>query len=130
MIDIWKSNRIMALSCYVQGLVDNPGGAPRIGYGTLKGELVGISKHLGGICHFVDAQGYDDFTWDEESFYHGVQDMEFSQHLLFKGYSMGYLENYFVSHGPKGTGEQKKDYKEYFERRIKEKQTRYEKNGK
>ena len=126
MVNIWKSNRRMALSCYVQGLVDNPGGAVRLGFGTLKGELVGVSKHLGGICHFVDAHAYDTFKWDEHSFLHGIQDMEFSQWLMFHGYVMGYLENYFVSHGPQGTKKQKEEYPEYFERRIKEKQTRYE----
>jgi len=128
MVDIWKSNRRIALSCYVQGLVDNPGGAVRVGYGTLKGELVGVTKHLGGICHFVDIHAYDDFQWDEHSFLHGIQDMEMSQHLLFHGWSQGYLENYYVSHGPKGTVAQKKDYGEYFERRVHEKQTRYEEN--
>jgi glycosyltransferase involved in cell wall biosynthesis len=128
MVNIWKANHRMALSCYVQGLVDHPGGAPRLGYGMLKGELVGITKHLGGICCFADADAYNTFRWDEDSFLHGVQDMEFSQYLAFHGFSMGYLENYFVSHGPKDTSQQKIDYPEYFERRIKEKQTRYEKN--
>jgi GT2 family glycosyltransferase len=126
MIDIWKSNRRIALSCYVQGLVDNPGGAVRVGYGTLRGELVGVTKHLGGICHFVDAHAYDEFKWEENSFLHGIQDMEMSQYLLFHGWSQGYLENYYVSHGPKGTAQQKKDFAEYFERRVHEKQTRYD----
>lgn len=126
MIEIWKSNRIFALSCYVQGLVDNPGGSPRIGFGTIKGELIGISRHLGGICHFIDAKAYDKFEWDEKSFLHGVQDREFSQYTGFRGYSMGYLENFFVSHGPLGTEQQKKDYPKYFERRKKEKRIRYE----
>jgi GT2 family glycosyltransferase len=128
MVDIWVSNRIIALSCYVQGLVDNPGGAPRLGFGTLKGELVGVTKHLGGICHFVDIRAYTDFKWEENSFLHGVQDMEMSQYLLFHGWSQGYLENYYVSHGPKGTQAQKKDFKEYFDRRVSEKITRYEEN--
>jgi len=126
MIEIWKSNHMFALSCYVQGLADHPGGASRLGFGLVKGELVGVTKHLGGICHFVDARAYDVFRWDENSFLHGVQDLEFSQWLQFHQYSMGYLENYFVSHGPMGTELQKKDYPDYFERRIKERQTRYE----
>ena len=130
MVEIWKSNHMMALSCYVQGLRDNPGGAPRLGFGTLRGELVGVTKHLGGICHFVDAHVYDTFKWDEGGFLHGVQDMEMSQYLQFHGYSMGYLENYFVSHGPQGTESQKKDFPDYFERRTLEKQTRYDKDGK
>jgi GT2 family glycosyltransferase len=129
MVEIWKSNHKMALSCYVQGLVDNPGGAARLAFGMIKNELIGVTKHLGGICHFVDIYGYDGFEWDENSFLHGVQDVEFSQWLQFHGYSMGYLENYFVSHGPLGSDQQKKDYPEYFERRIKEKQTKYEKSS-
>lgn len=127
MVDIWKSNHMFVLSCYVQGLNDNPGGVPRVGYGTVKGELLGVTTHLGGICHFADAHAYDEFRWDENSFLHGVQDMEISQWLKFHNYSMGYLENYFVSHGPHGSKLQKEDYPEYFQRRVKEKQTRYEK---
>ena len=127
MVDLWHATRMIALSCYVQGLVDNPGGAPRIAYGTLRKELIGLTKHLGGICHFVDIHAYDGFRWDEDSFLHGVQDVEFSQHLSFHGYTQGYLENYYVSHGPQGTEQQKKDFPEYFEKRIKEKQIRYEK---
>jgi glycosyltransferase involved in cell wall biosynthesis len=130
MVEIWQSNHMMALSCYVQGLKDNPGGAPRLGFGTLRGELVGVTKHLGGICHFVDAKAYDTFKWDENSFLHGVQDTEMSQYLQYHGYSMGYLENYFVSHGPQGTESQKKDFPSYFERRTIEKQTCYDSNRK
>jgi glycosyltransferase involved in cell wall biosynthesis len=130
MVDIWQSNHMMSLSCYVQGLKDNPGGAPRLGFGTVKGELVGVTKHLGGIGHFVDAKAYNTFKWDENSFLHGVQDTEMSQYLQYHGYSMGYLENYFVSHGPQGTERQKKDFPDYFQRRVIEKQTRYDSNRK
>ena len=128
MVEIWKSNHKMALSCYVQGLVDNPGGAPRVGYGTIKGELIGVTQHLGGICHFVDIHAYDEWKWDDNSFLHGIQDMEFSQWLRFHEYSQGYLENFIVSHGVGGTEQQKKDYPLYFEARVKEKQTKYEGN--
>jgi len=130
MVELWKVNHTFALSCYVQGLMDNPGGAPRMGYGTVKEELLGVTKHLGGICVFVDAHAYDKFRWDEEAFLHGVQDMEFSQHLIFTGHTLAYMENYFVSHGILGTEQQKKDFPEYFERRKKEKQTRYDPNNK
>jgi hypothetical protein len=54
--------------------------------------------------------------------------MEMSQWLQFHGFSQGYLENYFVNHGPLGTDVQKKDFPEYFQRRVKEKQTRYDPN--
>lgn len=124
MVDIWKSNRLIALSCYVQGLKDNPGGAPRETYGVIKDELIGMTRHLGGICVFSDAKAYDGFRWDEQSFLHGVQDVEFSQHIGFKGYQMGYMENFFCEHID-GTEGQHKRYPEYFERRKKEKTTRY-----
>lgn len=127
MVEIWESNHMIALSCYVQGLKDSPGGAPRIGHGMIKGELVGMTKHLGGICHFVSARAYDNWKWDEHSFLHGLQDLEFSQYLLINGYQMGYLENYFCEH-VEGTAGQHKAYPEYFERRKKEKTTRYENN--
>ena len=121
---------MLALSCYVQGLKDNPGGAPRELYATLNGELIGMTRHLGGILQFVSAKAYDEFRWPEDEFLHGVQDMEFSQWLNYHGYSMGYLENYFVSHGPVGADGQKKDYPDYFEKRKVEKTVRYEGNRK
>jgi GT2 family glycosyltransferase len=126
MVEIYKANHRFAMSCYVQGLKDNPGGAPRIDYGTLRGELIGITKHLGGICHFVSADAYKNWKWNEDQPLHGIQDLEMSQHLLAAGYQMGYLENFYVSHGPAGTEGQYKDYKAYFERRRLEKTKIYE----
>jgi len=130
MVKIWKRNHMLGMSPYVSGLKDNPGGAPRVAYGHVAGELVGVTKHLGGICIMTDARAYKEFRWEEDSFLHGVQDMEFSQYLLFNGYRLMYLENYQVSHGPQGTEQQYKDYPEYFERRKIEKTKRYESNGK
>jgi hypothetical protein len=129
LIKVWKVWPSVALSLYVEGLINNPGGAPRIDYMTIAGELVGLTNHVGGICHFVDASAYDDFRWDEDSFLHGVQDVEFSQYLKFAGFYQGYLENLYVEHrlGTKGQNEK---FKDYFERRKVEKRTKYEKNGK
>lgn len=127
MVKIYKSNHLLALSCYIGGLRDNPGGAARIGYGNLCGEMIGMTKHVGGICHFVGSKAYEDWKWPENEQLHGMQDVEFSQFLLRKGYQMGYLENYTVMHSL-GTEGQHNAYPEYFERRKLEKQTRYEKN--
>jgi GT2 family glycosyltransferase len=129
MIKVWKVWPSLSLSLYVEGLLNNPGGAPRLDYLTVAGELIGVTKHIGGICHFVDATAYREFRWDENSFLHGVQDMEFSQHLTFDSFYMGYMENWYVEHryGTKGQHER---FKDYFERRIKERSTRYEKNRK
>lgn len=131
MVELWRSNHRLALSCYINGLRDNPGGAHRFAYGTLKGELVGMTRHLGGICHFVSSDAYKDFRWPEkDDTLHGFQDLYFSNYLLAHGYQMGYLENFYASHGPKGTVAQEKDFKEYFERRKKEKTMKYEDNKK
>lgn len=130
MVEIWKANRLIALSPYVQGLRDNPGGAPRVGYGEIKGEQLGLTHHLGGICHFVDASAYKDFRWNENSFLHGIQDLEFSNYLKANGYQMAYMENHFVNHGVDGTEGQMKRYADYFERRKSEKTTRPEKDYK
>ena len=127
MIDIYKAFPRFALSLYVEGLRDNPGGAVRVDYLTIRDELIGYTNHLGGICHFVEARAYDDFRWEEDSFLHGVQDMEFSQYLDRNGWYMGYLENWFVEHRD-GTVGQHKKYKDYFERRKIEKTTKYAKN--
>jgi len=116
MVDIWKSNKKVVLSCYIEGLRDNPGGASRLAYGEVKDEILGVTKHVGGICHFVDIKGYDGFKWDEDSALHGVQDVELSQHLLKNGYLMGYLENYYCEHKD-GTQGQEKKYGEYFKKR-------------
>ena len=124
MVEIWKRNHITALSCYVQGLKDNPGGAERVGFGEINGQYIGITKHLGGICHFVDASAYDNFRWNEDSFYHGIQDLEFSRYLTSIGYQMAYLENYFCNHGVDGTEGQMSRFKDYFERRQLEKSTK------
>jgi len=124
MVDIWKRNNITALSCYVQGLKDNPGGAERIGHGFIDGEYIGITNHLGGICHFVDASAYKNFRWNEDSFYHGIQDVELSRYLASNGFQMAYLENYFCNHGVDGTEGQMNRFKDYFERRKLEKSTK------
>ena len=128
MVKVYESFPRFALSCYVEGLRDNPGGVPRVDYMTIQDELIGYTKHLGGICHFVDAKAYDEFRWDEDSFLHGIQDVEFSQYLDKEGYYQGYLENWSVEHKD-GTEGQHKKYKGYFDRRKLEKVTKYAENG-
>jgi glycosyltransferase involved in cell wall biosynthesis len=127
MVEIHSSFPRFALSCYVEGLRDNPGGAARIDYMVVRDELIGYTVHLGGICHFVDARAYDNFRWEEDSFLHGVQDMELSQYLNKEGWFMGYMESWFVEHRD-GTVGQHEKYPDYFKRREIEKATRYEKD--
>jgi glycosyltransferase involved in cell wall biosynthesis len=124
MVDIWERNHLLAMSPYPQGLKDNPGGATRLGYGEIGGELVGMTRHLGGLVHFVSRKAYENFRWDEDQPLHGVQDLELSQHLINNGYQMCYLENYYVEHTD-GTEGQHEKYPQYFERRKIEKQKKY-----
>lgn len=126
MVDLWKSNRMLVMSCYIQGLKDNPGGAPRGDYGMVKGEYLGLTYHIGGICHFVDKHAYDKFRWDEKSPLHGLQDLELSQYLKKQGYQHCYLENYYAEHID-GTEGQHKKFADYFERRKAEKTIPYKK---
>lgn len=128
MVDVYNSNHLIALSPYVEGLKDNPGGATRVEYGKIKDYFLGLTKHLGGIFHFVNAKAYEGWKWDESSSLHGMQDLEFSNYLNSKGYINAYLESYKVNHGPTGTQGQYKDYKHYFEQRKLEKTTKYEAN--
>lgn len=125
MVDIWKSNHQIIMSCYVEGLKDNPGGAPRYHRGQVKGELIGMANHLGGVCVFADARAYKNFRWDENDYLHSAQDLAFSQYVTTNGYAMAYLENYSLRHV---TSEMEEKYPEYFERRKKEKRTKYEKS--
>lgn len=125
MMDIYSSNHMIALSPYVEGLKDNPGGAARVEYGKIKDYFLGITKHLGGIFHFVSTKAYQDWRWDEDSPLHGMQDLEFSNYLNSKGYLNAYLEDYKVNHGPDGTSGQYKDYQDYFERRKEEKKHKF-----
>lgn len=126
MVEIYKSNRMLVMSPYIQGLKDNPGGAQRLDYGKVCGEMVGLTRHIGGIVHFVTAKAYDNFRWDETSPKHGVQDLELSTYLRSIGYQHCYLENYFTEH-ILGTEGQQAKFPEYFERRKSEKVEPYAK---
>ena len=121
MVNIYKRNHMLAVSGFPEGLIDSPGGAPRSAYGNLNGHLLGMTSHLGGLCHVTSSEAYKDWRWDEDGPKHGVQDLLFSQYLEKKGFGMAYVEDIRVSHGPEGTEQQKKDYPEYFEKRIEEK---------
>ena len=122
-VDVWERNKMLALSPYIEGLRDNPGGAPRIGYTTIGKEYLGITRHLGGCFIGVSRRAYEGWKWNEKTFLHGVQDLEFSKHLLENRYMLAYLEGIRAEHN---TQEQEERLKDYFEQRAKAKQTKYE----
>lgn len=125
MVNIWKSNHLIAQSCYISGLRDSAGGVPRYVYGKIKNQLVGMVKHLGGICCFTSAGIRLNFHLDENEPLHTMDDLFFSRYLRERGYQMLYLENFYINHGPEGTEAQATDFPEYFEKRKVEKTKAY-----
>lgn len=119
-VELYKRTHRMAFSPYPEGLLDNPGGSPRYAYGNLNGHLLGLVQHLGGLCMVCPAEFYADFRWDETTPKHFIYDLLFSQYLTRQGYGLAYVEDIRVSHGPKGTLGQYKDYPEYFQKRKEE----------
>lgn len=120
LVDLWRRNHMLYMSPYPEGLVDHPGGAPRIGHANIGPYSVEVTQHIGGLCAFIDAKAYDDFRWTDQ-FKHGNQDSEASLNFRFKGYMPCYIPLHRVYHIDTTAG-QKQKYKEYFERRKKEKQ--------
>lgn len=122
-IDIWKRNHRVYMSPYPEGLVHNPGGAPRVGVANIGQYMVEVTMHIGGLCAFIDARAYDNFRWTDD-FLHGNQDSEASNNFRGQGYMPCYIPLHRVMHMDTTEGQEKK-YNKYFERRKKEKATKY-----
>jgi len=120
-VDLWKRNHMLYVSPYVEGLVHNPGGAPRVGHAYIGPYYCEVTEHIGGIFAAIDWKAYKNFRWKDQ-FLHGNQDREASLHFVKNRYMPMYLPMHRVCHMD-GTEEQHRKYPEYFERRIKEKQT-------
>lgn len=124
LIDLWKRNHVLYISPYVEGLVDNPGGAQRVGVAYIGPYMVEVTLHIGGIFAFISAKAYANFRWTDQ-FLHGDQDTEASIAFRELGYMPCYLPLHRVSHMDTTSG-QKQKYPEYFERRKTEKTKTYD----
>lgn len=124
LVELWKLNHLIYASPYVEGLVDNPGGAQRIGTALIGDTLVEVTRHIGGIFAMIDARAYDNFRWSDRML-HGYQDLEASNHFVKEGYMPCYIPKHIIRHRDTTLGQQQK-YKDYFERRKIEKRTEYE----
>lgn len=120
-VDLWRRNHLLYMSPYVEGLVHNPGGAPRAGHSFIGPYFVEVTTHIGGIFAFVDAMAYRTFRWTDQ-FLHGNQDREASMAFSKDDFMPLYLPMHRITHMD-GTDGQHKKYPDYFQRRIKEKQT-------
>jgi len=119
LVDLWRRNRMLYMSPYPEGLVHNPGGAPRIGHANIGPYPIEVTQHIGGFCAFIDARAYKDFRWTDQ-FKHGNQDAEASMEFRKLGYMPCYIPVHRVMHMDTTEGQYKK-YPEYFERRKLEK---------
>jgi glycosyltransferase involved in cell wall biosynthesis len=120
-IDLWKRNHLLYITPYPEGLVDNPGGAPRIGYSYIGPYFVEVSYHLSGLCAAVWSKAYEKFRWTDQ-FLHGNQDREASIAFSKQGFMPMYLPLHRIQHMDTTAGQYKK-FPEYFEKRIEEKRT-------
>lgn len=123
-VDLWRRNHMLYMSPYPEGLVHNPGGAPRVGSANIGEYFVEVTDHIGGFVAAIDARAYQDFRFTDQ-FLHGNQDVEASKAFRKKRYMPCYIPQHRVLHNDTTTGQYTK-YPEYFERRKKEKTQTYE----
>lgn len=119
LVELWMRNHRLYMSPYPEGLVSNPGGAPRTGVGYIDRFMVEITKHIGGLLSFSDARLYKDFRWSDQ-FLHGNQDSEISRYATAHGFMPCYISKHRIMHMDTTAGQQAK-FPDYFERRKKEK---------
>lgn len=98
MVDLYKKNHMMAWSAYPEGLINNAGGAPRVGYGTLGGHFIGITRHIGGFCQFIPAKARIACRLPDTKVLHFMEDLYMSQEITKLGYGIAYIEDVRVRH--------------------------------
>lgn len=121
-VDLWKRNHMLYLGPYPEGLVDHPGGPWRVGHATIGDEFVEVTKHISGICAFIDASAYRNFRWRDE-FLHGQQDGEASEAFIKMGYQPTIIPRHRIQHMDTTAGQEVK-YPDYFKKRKEEKTTK------
>lgn len=124
LLDIFACHDMMALSPYVEGLIDNPGGTPRIAYKTISKHLLGITPHIGGIFTMTHRKAYDGFRWDTDDPKHALQDAVFSQEMKRRGIICAYVEDLRCNHQESTMG-QKQRFPDYFALRDQERREAY-----
>jgi glycosyltransferase involved in cell wall biosynthesis len=128
-VEVFERTKGMVVSPYIEGLIDHPGGWPRVRDGYVDRHYVGVVQHLGGACIAAPLGIYKGFRWREDDFLHGEQDWIFSQEVMKSGRVLAYLENVRVEHmfntSPSANPDDETD-KEYLRNRKVEKVTRYE----
>lgn len=124
LVDLWERNHLIYASPYVEGLLDNPGGAPRLGRAFIGDTLVEITRHIGGIFALASNKGYKKLRFKDKHL-HGMQDIEASYYFIKNGYMPCYIPKHIIRHRDSTVG-QKNKYKKYFRNRNKERKQKYE----
>jgi GT2 family glycosyltransferase len=120
-IEIVMRHQDVFCSPYIEGLIVNKGGSPRIGMTHLCDELFGLTLHIGGACTVASREAWNRFGRHiTPAQLHGNQDSEFSQKLRSLGYKCGYVEQYRLLHAD---NEFNSSDAEYWQLRKKEKVT-------
>ena len=132
-IDIWERQKIIVLSPYIEGLKDNPGGAPRTGLkeagvperGYVGKHLIGFPRQMGNIVNAFPRKFFDGFKFDENTFKHGTQTFQVANAAFSRGYVLGYMESVIVEHMDTTIGQEKK-HPEEFKKALEAKTIKYE----
>lgn len=126
MVDLFKRNRTMILSPYVEGLEDSPGGVlrqrsdGREPYAYINDRVLGKVPNLGGICFAAPKELYEDFRFEEKQFLAGNKDYMLSMYARSIGMSLFYCEELRCWHID-GTKGQHEKYPEYFKENYEQK---------
>jgi GT2 family glycosyltransferase len=124
LVDLWERNHLIYASPYVEGLLDFPGGSPRIGSAFIGDTLVEITRHIGGIFALASARGYRGLRFTDKHL-HGMQDLQASEYFRKEGYMPCYIPKHIIKHKDTTQGQHKK-YQDYFKNRKLEKRKTYE----
>jgi glycosyltransferase involved in cell wall biosynthesis len=130
-VDLFRRNRKMVLSPYVEGLENSPGGTIRhrdsgeMPYIIINDIVLGLVPNLGGILFASPKELYDEFRFEEASFYTGGKDYQLSMYAKSIGYMLCYIEELRIKHMDTTVGQHAK-YPEYFKLREQELTTKYD----
>lgn len=135
-VDLFERTTKLVVSPYVEGLRDNPGGAPRQGIeeagipktGFIDKHRLGFVRHMGNIVQALPAKFFDGFRFQEETFKHGTQSFQVAGASFSRGFVLAYMEDVYVEHLYTTVG-QEKMIPEYFEALKKAKQEKYKRGG-
>jgi len=132
-VDLFERNKKFVVSPYVEGLRDNPGGSPRLGYRELAlpkyayvgKHYLGFPRHMGNICQAMPVEFWDGYRLKEETFKHGTQSHQIAKAAMIRGFVLAYMEQIKVEHMFTTSGQMEKDPKA-FEASQKAKTEKYE----